>query len=76
MNNLAEIRAKQADLAKAEKDTIAAIRAKLQQQKEELKQLEKRLKELGIEPDQRNDPQALWVIESLGAGTVRQGNKK
>lgn len=56
MNNLAGIRAKQAELAKAEKDVIAGIRAKLQQQKDELNQLEKRLRELGIEPEQANAP--------------------
>ena len=50
-NNLQTIRAQQAALAKAEQAAIAAIKAKLQKQKDELVSLERKLTELGIETD-------------------------
>lgn len=76
MNYLAAIRAKQAELTKAEKDTIAAIRARLLQQKEELNQLEKRLRELGIEPDQGATQPPLPSIEPPGAGVVGKEERR
>jgi hypothetical protein len=48
LNSLSTIRAKQVELVKAEQETIAAIRATLKRQKEDLAELERKLATLGI----------------------------
>jgi hypothetical protein len=48
LGKLNAIRASQAELAKAERETIAAIQATLGRQKEELARLEKKIASLGI----------------------------
>jgi hypothetical protein len=74
--DLSAIRAKKEELAKAEKDTLAAIRARLKQQKEELAQLEKKLTELGIEtvePKPQAEPSRPDAVEGARPQDARSG---
>jgi hypothetical protein len=74
--DLSAIRAKKEELAKAEKDTLAAIRARLKQQKEELAQLEKKLTELGIEtvePKPPTEPSRPDAVEGARTQDARSG---